>query len=330
MSRLTWAFSVTLSAINLTATVPAIAATCTVPNTISNGQVADASKVMGNFNAVANCAQQAVTTTGTPTTGSISVFSGAQTVTSGNLTGDVTTSGGTTTTLSPSGVTAGSYSSPTISVDVKGRITAAVNGSGGGGGLWWYLPPTASQFTPASGDSTLPTLSNDSNVGMVLSTTAPGPASSDQYRLAYKTVPTGNWQVIARLTLNVAGVSYQGGGLVSYESSTGKVLGLITFFSNYRVTSLRYGTLTSFGGDLVVWTTSESTMWSKIVYNDSSGVYSGYISGDGKNWVLMSTVSKSVVFSSKADRVGVAIFNSQGGGAGMPVSVSIANWQQSW
>ena len=33
-----------------------VLATCTVPNSIANGQVADASKVMANFNAVANCA----------------------------------------------------------------------------------------------------------------------------------------------------------------------------------------------------------------------------------------------------------------------------------
>ena len=38
------------------APIAALAAPCTVPNAISNGQVADASKVMENFNAVADCA----------------------------------------------------------------------------------------------------------------------------------------------------------------------------------------------------------------------------------------------------------------------------------
>jgi hypothetical protein len=116
---------------------------CTVPNTLVNGQVADATDVMENFNAVANCVESArgdtVTHEGTPATGEIAVFANPTGITGGNLTGDVTTSGSTATQLAASGVTPGTYSNPTISVDAKGRVVAAANGSAATSGGTWTL-----------------------------------------------------------------------------------------------------------------------------------------------------------------------------------------------
>ena len=122
-------------------------------NAIPNGTTATTQSPGDNSTKVATTAYVnaagggTVTTTGSPSSGNLSKFSGATSVTNADLTGDVTTSGTVATTLATVNSNIGTFAS--VTVNGKGLVTAAANLTG--------------DITSSSAATTLATV--NSNVG---------------------------------------------------------------------------------------------------------------------------------------------------------------------
>ena len=152
----------------------------------SGGGTTNFLRADGTFAVPAGSGGGTVTTTGSPVSGNLAKFSGSTSIVNGDLSGDITTSGTLVTTLASTAVTAGSYTSANVTVDAKGRITAAANGSGGSG-----LGPLTGDVT-ASGTGSQPTFSfGQSNV-------VTGSYSSNQNNLVLTGL--GSTANVARLT----------------------------------------------------------------------------------------------------------------------------------
>ena len=129
-------------------------------------------------------------------------MTGDVTWTSASFDGSANVTG--TATLASTGVTAGSYTLATITVDAKGRITSAANGSGGGSSSWLFKN---SAYTASSGDQIVA----DTTSAAFTITLPASPSQGDTVTFADGGTSTNNWYnknlTVARNGSTIKGVA---------------------------------------------------------------------------------------------------------------------------
>lgn len=330
-------------------------AACTVPNSISNGQPADATAVMGNFNALNDCINSAVSPSGTPVAGKISVFSSSNTITSGDLSGDCTTAGSLVVTCTKTnGAPLAYFATGTDAGQLTGTVSVSrfnngVNadsshflrgdgvwatppaGGGGGSGQPWYLAlrPSAAEFTLVSGDANSATLVDDADEGLMFDLGAI--ASGDKWRAAEKTiaVPASNWTVTAKIEALTPAINWRGAGLYIRDSVGGRIIALDRYTGN-NIEITRWASLSGAWNSRLtdLPNVGNSPGWYRISYTSSDNSYRFYYSMTGKQWALIGTELQTTYLTNKADRIGFGgWYNTTSG----PVTVgAVQYWQQSW
>lgn len=308
-----------------------VMAACTVPNTLSNGQTTDATKVMDNFAAVATCADASAPSGGQNT---------VQFKTSNGSLSGVTLSDGQLAV----GTTGGAPQAKTLTagpgiaiVNSSGGITISATGSGSANAVDWLneaavIRPSAGNFslvtstTAPAGASLVPTVR-----GMALTTTS---IADDTSVMAETTTPSGHWQATMLAVYSGPLSTYSFPAIAVRDSMAHRA---VEFgISGMSASTYQFAYTRSIGGqglDAVAGQTTvtdiglpppSQPIWSRLTYDGTNLSWS--FSRDGEVFSTAFTISAGDNLTN-LDRVGPAAFFQQPTHPGWPSAYHILSWR---
>lgn len=271
-------------------------AACTLPNALQNGDVADASKVMTDFNALANCADERAPA---GSTNSIQYNAGSGSLGGAGPLEDGQTLIGSTGNPPQSGsLTAGAG----ISISSgPGSITISATGSGTGASVDWLNK--AQVVKPNAGDFIIRTSTTPPEDVAISNTTrgillAAASVADGRAMMAEASVPSGNWQATMLAIYTGPLSTYSLPGIAVRDSVLNRA---VTFSVGGNGAGLRFDYNKSSGGvGLNGWTgdtqlfdtglsTPSEPAWARLAYDGTNLNYS--FSRDGQNFIQIFTVS---------------------------------------
>ncbi len=264
-------------------------AQCAIPNSLANGNVADATQVMANFNAELACINNqlpAGSTNSLQYNGGSGAFGSVGPLTNGQL-----VIGSTGNAPQAGTLTAGAGIAIT---NAPGSITIATTGGGSGGGLYNQVLSA----TPTSAGTGLTNWLNqgsatvaDSSVGICIN----APAATANVTARYAAAPTPPYTITALISGTRNALSYNNIGIGWYDG-TNKLHVIAYTVANSGFPFLevsRWNSPTSYNSDDFTGNQFDlaEPIWLQIA-DDGTNVSFGF-SQDGANFLTLYSVAKS-------------------------------------
>jgi hypothetical protein len=308
-------------------TSQAAAASCPVPNSISNGQPADATAVMDNFNSIANCLNSAISPTGNPVAGNLPAFSSSNTITGGNLTGDCATADTLAVTCTKTnGVPFGQFATGSDAGQLTGTISVnrfdsgrnaddahflrgdgvwatppSGGGTGGGSSLYPQTAPNDSSFSWVNQSTSTVTVNGNGSISLLV----PKSPTFD-LRARVKTLPSAPYTVtLGCISSAMFPINWQAFGIILRNSSSGliKIFGGDVEAAGSYFIGQKYSSPTTFVDRIfpsIVASNRFGIMFFRIVDNGTTMTYQ--FSQDGYQFITLSSSPRADYMI--ADQVG--------------------------